>query len=220
MRKVLPRRPRRAKAVLFGWVVVVLLAANFLVFLLYIFAYPSELLFFVSECKKIPGVQVLDAWGNVDTSLADIWVRIDVAGKGVMRFEQLTDEAFRKTGALWLNKIGPFEIHVWGLAFRGSVGKDGVEVRSHGGRRQVNIAEDSPIPELRSLSITNVQDAVESFDDLLAVVSNWPRHPQRMDIVLRDGTVRHLSVYYDDSEGREAHESLGSPRWVNKLIRR
>ena len=88
---------------------------------------------------------------------------IQVLGRGRMRFTGLEPTSFQRSPHIWLSGIGPFDFRT-----RGRI--KGQEYYGYA----IDIGPDSPIPEVRSLGITNVPAAIPRYGELLALMIHWP----------------------------------------------
>lgn len=113
--------------------------------------------------NQIPNVKVTYISDLTKQASEIISVDIEVAGKGRMRFMGRYRNSFVNSSRIRLSGIGPY-----GFRTRQLVGTQ----EAYG--FDINIGPSSPIPAARNLHITSVRSAVEHYDDLLALVADWP----------------------------------------------
>ena len=88
----------------------------------------------------------------------------DVPGKGRMFFTFLKPASFHETPRLALTRIGNHKF--MRRAMHGEHAGYGIGL---------NVATDTSVPEVRALQITNVQSALDHYEDLRIITASWPR---------------------------------------------
>ncbi len=162
--------------------------------------------------EEMPGVTVVDAWGNEDITFEDIGVTVELAGKGRISFTGLTLASFERDGDIYLNvqQVGP---HFFAYC-TASVSEDGtLELSSHGARLYLGTTGDfgSHLPFVAH----RVQDVIENADALIAALDRWPKYPDFLEVPCMttwdDGTTSGCIRRYDRDGG------LVSDRAVTRL---
>lgn len=91
----------------------------------------------------------------------------DIPGKGRMLFTFLKPDSFQETPRLSLVRIGNHKF---------------IRRARHGEHAGygigLNVSTDTSVPEVRDLQITNVQSALDRYEELSAIIETWPRIDQ------------------------------------------
>jgi hypothetical protein len=162
--------------------------------------------------EEMPGVKVVDAWGNEDVTFEDIGVTVELAGKGRISFTGLTLGSFEQDGDRYLNvhQVGP---HFFANC-TASVSKDGtLEPSSYGASLDLGTTGDfgSHLPFVAH----RVQDVIEEYDALIGALDRWPKYPAFLEVpcltTWDDGTTSGCIRKYDRAGG------LISDRAVTRL---
>ncbi|WP_140865357.1 hypothetical protein [Myxococcus xanthus] len=129
--------------------------------------------------EEMPGVKVVDAWGNEDITFEDIGVTVELAGKGRISFTGLTLASFERDGdsSITVQQVGP---HFFADC-TASVLEDGtLEVRRYGASLNLGTTGDfgSHLPFVAH----RVQDVIENADALLAALDRWPKYPDFLEV--------------------------------------
>jgi len=133
-------------------------------------------------------------------------VKVSVKGKGVMRFDRVTNDSFKKTDEIWLHHIGGFDVLTWAFTDWGVIDANKKHIRTWGGGDHISVAGASQIPAIRSLKINNIEDAICHYDELLGILTNWPEYPANTRITLEDGTEFHFAVKKRNRETKHVLE--------------
>ncbi len=116
-----------------------------------------------SYLAKIPGVRVTDISDLNKQASQCLTAYVEVQGKGEIGFNGLSTGSFGHSSRIRLHGIGPY-------SFRTRQSVNGQERYGY----DIDIGAASPIPAARKLGITSVQTAVTRYDELLALVAQWP----------------------------------------------
>ena len=115
------------------------------------------------QFNEMPNVKVTYISDLTKQASQSITAYIEVEGKGGMGFAGLGPSSFGQASHVHLHGIGPYGFRTRELL---------KEREGYG--YAIDIGAKSPIPGARKLGITNIQSAVEHYDDLLALVAHWP----------------------------------------------
>jgi hypothetical protein len=148
------------------------LAAAIIVGLLGLY-FSREVLFFVNPNAEVDAIKkhLAEIPNTRTTYVSDlskqasqcITAYVELEGKGEIGFNGLSLSSFRNSSHIRLHGIGPY-------CFRTRQLVKGQEGYGY----DIDVGPSSPIPAARKLEITSVQSAIMHYDDLLALVANWP----------------------------------------------
>lgn len=166
----------------------------------YWFAGPGYFLEFnrvKSAIAAVPGVEVLEAGGHHDTTFENIWAHVRVQNKGEIKIHNLTLSSFVDSPRLYLSRIGPYTFRVerWWYPSK-LTDRDGNPVRrlSRGLGSWLNIGvqgdfgPQGPFPGTFPFEVRNVQDVVDHFDDICAVLAELADQPEALHFDDPDGS--------------------------------
>jgi hypothetical protein len=136
--------------------------------------YFRELRMVTAELNAIPGIRVLEAWGNEDLRLEDIWTSIAIANGPTVRLFNLSQASFANAGGFCLDLIDDYDIRwtgygrFWGPST--SPGHSGSNCLHFGGGQ-------TDLPQLFPAGINTVSDLIRSVEDVKKVLAQWPKCP-------------------------------------------
>ncbi|MEO6078338.1 MAG: hypothetical protein ABIQ86_00960 [Steroidobacteraceae bacterium] len=148
------------------------------------------------QLAAIPGVTVIDSWGNIDLTFEDIWAHVRLRGRGDLAFWGLTERSFSSSRNLALNGIDRYSFR-WTHCGYHVIDRDGKPARS----MEVGLTLDLRGHEIYAgkqligtlpVSIRTVQELVSHYD----VVMVWlDEHQGKIFEVDRpDGKMTYLII--------------------------
>jgi hypothetical protein len=134
-----------------------------------------------SELSKIPGVRIIDIDGVHDLRLKYISAPIEVTGHRNMTLIDLDRSSFHGSDHLRLRAIGPYSIHFIGENYHGLVEETapGKPMLTDLHASDADISAAGEFAWMFPFKVTNVRDAVTRYDEILDVISKWPREPSK-----------------------------------------
>jgi hypothetical protein len=113
--------------------------------------------------EKMPGVTVKYVSDLSKQAVQLVSADIEVDGKGEMSLGGLDSTSFQRSPCIILEGVGPYRFRTRAL-----------ENGHQGYGWAIDIGTSSPIPAAKRLGITNVQSAIAHYDDLVALIADWP----------------------------------------------
>ena len=149
----------------------------------------------VAEAEGIDGVVVLDAGGNQDIMLEDIWLELEIDGVPVS-FSQVTWNSFHQTDHLAVYRIGE-----WGFKLRGyrapnlGPGKPARDASMWGTR--LSLGRDGDWCPPTGGPVGNIPEFVRRLPELIKDIAAIPEGPPGVYLGRGPGTnaLYHLWVY-------------------------
>lgn len=126
---------------------------------------PSALLAEIQECfKRIPNIEITEIVKPPAEFLDSAAVTVAIRDKGEIGFSGLRGRSFKSSSHIHLYKIGNYSL-------RSRVKMGDQEYFGY----DIDVGVDSPVPAIRALKIRNVASAISHYDELLNIVSDWPK---------------------------------------------
>lgn len=139
--------------------------------------------------ETMPNVEIVEIGGNQDLTYEDIWAKIRVRGTGQVDLYALTRKAFRDSPHIVIGAIGPYDIIVEGEGYVGAHRIDtGEPVRSQFYGSAIDIGREGSFARFFPFEVSNVQAVVARYDDIIAIVSQWPTEPSKQHFKDEEGT--------------------------------
>lgn len=139
----------------------------------------------------IPGVRVIEADGNYDLTLEDIYAVVEVAGKGRLKFYDLTLDSFKTPKHLFLTTIGPYRVKTQTEVTAGSVQTEPNTapqvIRGMGYRWSIDVGAEGDCATLFPFRLKNVRDVIEHYDAICTELTKWPVAPATKHIRTPEG---------------------------------
>lgn len=171
---------KRLSLLLFILVIVLCIPA---VWLWWIFAGPgyyAEFNYIKNAFQNMPEVEIIRSGGNEDVTFEHIWAHIRIKGKGEMTIFGLTRNSFKNTPHLTLASIGPYNVKIEGNMRIGATEiTTGKSVRSQFWGSGINIGSEGAFAKFFPFQVKNVQDAIARYDDICAILAEWPVLPDK-----------------------------------------
>lgn len=162
------------------------------VWLWYTFAGPgyyAEFNDIKASFETMPDVDIVEIGGNRDLTYEDIWAHISVRGKGHIHLYSLTRKSFRDGDHVILGAIGPYDINVEGEGYVGAYKMDtGEPVRSQFYGGAIDVGREGAFANFFPFEISNVQDVIARYDDITAIISQWPAEADKKHFKDEEGT--------------------------------
>jgi hypothetical protein len=158
--------------------VVIFAGVGFLSYQIFGPGYYSELNAVRRELEKIPSVQILKLDGVHDILRLKLnFAKLAIEGKGQMVIVDLDRHSFGDVNHVRLRSIGPLRFDAKdypGLIVSISTGKPMLtSLYSF----DADIGPEGEFAKMFPFKINNIQTAIAKYDDILRVVSSWPREP-------------------------------------------
>lgn len=181
-------------AVAAGAVTLAVAAAAFW-FILYGPGYYGDLDEIRARFEAIPGVEVLEVHGHEDTTYELSGLTIELEGKGLIDFGAVDLNWFNHTDHIYLHSIGGRELIMVQEGFLGVRStKTGGEVWTTGWGNYIDVGAGGPFAGLFPFSITCVQDVLDHYDELCAVLDTLPVQPDYAKLQDEDGSRYYYSL--------------------------
>lgn len=131
--------------------------------------------------QNMPEVEIVRAGGNEDVTFEDIWARIRIKGKGEMMIGGLTRQSFENISPhISIREIGPYKPKIEGKMHIGATEiATGKPVRSQFWGSGIDIGSEGAFARFFPFQIKNMQDAIARYDDICAVLAEWPVSPDK-----------------------------------------
>jgi len=139
--------------------------------------------------EGMPNVKIIRMGGNEDITYEDIWANISIKSKGEMELFALTRKSFESPAHISLGSIGAYNIIVEGEGCVGVVkSATGEPVRSQFYGGAIDIGSEGTFARFFPFQVKNVQDAIARYDDICAVLAEWPVEPAKKHFQDKNGT--------------------------------
>jgi len=137
------------------------------------------------ELEKIPNIEVLEMNYYEDKDIpflpevCRISANVRIHGKGEMLFHYLTKESFEETQSLNIVSVNGHAFRYRGKGYKGVYkAATGEKVRSEFAGGSILVGKQGDFANLFPFEISNVQTAIEKFDDIAKVIESWPETPE------------------------------------------
>lgn len=172
--------------------------------------YYRELREVTTRLEAIPNVEIIHSGGNEDVTFENIYVELNVQGKGRLLLTHLSAGAFTGEQRFFVARIGTLEPQstFYGDAAGVEESATGRPVKSVGYGGAIEIAGNDPsgcCGELRT-----VEDVVVHYDDLVRILKTRPRCPLFTERALSNGDVYRFCVSAVGDNSRPPER----PEWV------
>jgi hypothetical protein len=148
--------------------------------------------------EAISGVTVVETGGAYGSPFESVWAVIEVQGAGQIKLLSLNEASFVRTQSVIFSQIGPFRVFVEGEGYVGVKDVSGQPVRSRFYSGGVDIGAQGALRHLFPFEIHNVQDLVDHYDGIVAILAKWPVSPARRHYRDKNGTDYY---YYTNTDG-------------------
>lgn len=151
--------------------------------------------------EKMPGVDLINAWGNEDVTFEDIGAQIRVKDEGEITFFALTRDSFKSTSVICLYSIGPYKFEYEGKGYVGVIkSATGEPVRSQFYGSAIDIGSGGEFARFFPFQLKNVRDVITRYDDICAILADWPIAPEKKHFQDEKGTDYYYSIKKENQQ--------------------
>jgi hypothetical protein len=142
----------------------------------------------LGNIAHIHGIYVPDRSGSASS---DMSARFEVDGKGSMTLWNLDTDSFSNSNHLWLAGIGQFAVRSRGFDPNG---------QEYSGWA-IDLGPEGPLAINGLSPITSVQDAVNHYDQIMALVVKWP-------VIEKEWPDKTEEIHLKDAKGKDFYFAL------------